>query len=296
MSQIERARGVDRRAVNGERADLLLHGVIGRVQRLLGGEIDDAARVDDSVENGPRALQHVHALDIGQLSGGDVVILIVGGVHAKAVAIIGIRQKAAQKDAAASTAAQIKRAIRDGDPADILQSRRQGGGLLILQHLLADHLHVEGRVHDRRVGLCAGRGVLQHVALVIRVLRRARAAVGGRSAPVVPAPTDPAPATLGPLPAPAFPRPASPDSFPSLFLRARRPASACQLRSSAAAPARVQALQKRRKPKLPAIRPTADCKSSWWPLEIFVHAGHGAATPLEQGRHRSEMDECSRNA
>ena len=48
---VERARGVDRGAIVRERAELLLNGVIGRVQRLLGGDIDDAARFGEPVEN-----------------------------------------------------------------------------------------------------------------------------------------------------------------------------------------------------------------------------------------------------
>ena len=66
---VERTRGVDRGAIIRERAELLLHGVIRRAQRLLGVDINDSARLDEPVKNGARTFEHLHARDVAELHG-----------------------------------------------------------------------------------------------------------------------------------------------------------------------------------------------------------------------------------
>ena len=172
---VQRSGGVDQRPIVGQRADLLLHGVIGLFQRLLGDDIDDAARVDEAIENGPRPREQLHALDIGELPSADVV---VPGILPKSVNIISRGQKAAHQYAAGGgEAAAALGSVHDGHVGEILHRLGQGGYLLVSQNLLADRLNVQRRIHDRRVHLGAGRGVGEHIALIVGVLRYPGAAV-----------------------------------------------------------------------------------------------------------------------
>jgi len=59
--------------------------------------------------------------------------------------------------------------IDSGDTADIAQGLVEADYLLILQHLLGNHLYVQRRFHDRRVGLGAGGGVGLNVVGIVRV-------------------------------------------------------------------------------------------------------------------------------
>ena len=63
----QRAGGINAGAVQVVRAELLVKGIIRCCQRLLGDDIDHAARFDPPVQNRRRAFKHLNALHIGKL-------------------------------------------------------------------------------------------------------------------------------------------------------------------------------------------------------------------------------------
>ena len=151
------------------------------------------------------------------------------------------------------------------------------GDLLILEHLLAYRHHVQRRVHHRRIGLGADAGVLVAVGLVVRVLRRPRTAIAAWSRPIPRRRYSWARSLPLAWPSGDGPRRADVDRW-QLLLRASR-----RLESGESQNSQRYARQQ-------------IAKFHGGLSKIFVHARHGPATPVEQGRRRSELDECSRNA
>ena len=158
---------------------MCVHRVIGRVQRLLGDDVDETARFAQPIEDRPRAFKHLDARHIGHL----LEAVTGAAVQTETVAVdIAAGPKPPNHDGVIGVAI-VDRAVRNRHAADILQRLGDVGDLLILQDLLADRLHVQRRVHDRRIGLGADASVLQDISGIVGVLRRASAAVssGARS-------------------------------------------------------------------------------------------------------------------
>jgi len=124
-----------------------LQAALGVELRLLGDQVDRAARLAAAIQRRARALQDLDALDVRGIAPAAEAAAVVEAVDEIAARGVLVAGEAADREAVPEAA----EGVLARDAARQVEGVVEGGDADVLQHLRRDHLHALRQVLERRV-------------------------------------------------------------------------------------------------------------------------------------------------